>query len=105
MAAALLAIFGGMALFRAANGLYGVMSYSVSQSTRELGVRMALGARASDVLRLVISRGLRLTTAGIVIGAVAAPMLTPLMSNLLYKLSPRPPVACGSAPRVLSGVP
>jgi macrolide transport system ATP-binding/permease protein len=104
LAAALLAIFGGMALFLAAIGLYGVMSYSVSQSTRELGVRMALGARASDVLRLVISRGLRLTTAGIVIGAAAALMLTRLMSNLLYKVSPRDPVAFGSALIVLTAV-
>jgi putative ABC transport system permease protein len=65
---------------------------------------MALGARASDVLRLVISRGLRLTTAGIVIGAVAALMLTRLMSNLLYKVSPRDPVAFGSALIVLTVV-
>src|SRR6266403_3605308 len=104
LAAALLAIFGGMALFLAAIGLYAVMSYSVSQSTRELGLRMALGARASDLLRLVISRGLRLTTAGIVIGAVAALMLTRLMSNLLYKVSPRDPVAFGSALIVLTAV-
>src|SRR5437773_8608500 len=79
LAAALLAIFGGMALFLAAIGLYAVMSYSVSQGTRELGMRIALGARADDVLRLVISRGIRLTAAGIVIGAVAALTLTRLM--------------------------
>src|SRR6266513_2058571 len=97
LAVSLMAIFGGMALFLAAIGLYAVLSYSVSQSTRELGLRMALGARASDVLRLVISRGLRLTTAGIVIGAIAALMLTRLMGNLLYKVSPRDPLAFGFA--------
>jgi ABC-type antimicrobial peptide transport system permease subunit len=93
LAAALLAIFGGMALFLAAIGLFAVMSYSVSQSQRELGLRMALGAGANDVLRLMISRGLRLTIAGIVIGAVAALTLTRLMGNLLYKVSPRDPLA------------
>jgi macrolide transport system ATP-binding/permease protein len=97
LAVTLVALFGGMALFLAAIGLYAVMSYSVSQSTRDLGLRMALGARASDVLRLVISRGLRLTTAGIIIGAIAALMLTRLMGNLLYKVSPGDPLAFGFA--------
>jgi putative ABC transport system permease protein len=97
LAVALLAIFGGMALFLAAIGLYGVMSYSVSQSTRELGVRMALGANTRDLLRIVISRGLRLTIAGIIIGVTAALILTRLMGNLLYKVSPRDPLAFGSA--------
>jgi predicted permease len=97
LAATLIAVFGATALFLAAIGLYAVMSYSVSQSTRDLGMRMALGARASDVLRLVISRGLRLTTAGIVIGAIAALMLTRLMGNLLYNVSPRDPLAFGFA--------
>jgi predicted permease len=97
LAAALLAIFGGMALFLAAIGLYGVMSYSVSQSTRELGVRMALGARAADLLRLVMSRGLALTAAGVLLGAIAGLTLTRLMNNLLYKVSPRDPLAFGSA--------
>src|SRR6266849_5176754 len=104
LAATLLAIFGGMALFLAAIGLYGVMSYSVSQSTRELGVRMALGAGVRDLLRLVISRGLRLTIAGIVIGAGAALTLTRLMGNLLYKVSPRDPIAFGSALIILIAV-
>src|SRR5438477_1634323 len=104
LAATLLAIFGGMALFLAAIGLYGVMSYSVSQSTRELGVRMALGATVRDLLRLVLSRGLRLTIAGVVIGAAAALMLTRLMGNLLYKVSPRDPIAFGAALIILIAV-
>ena len=97
LAVTLVAIFGAMALFLAAIGLYGVMSYTVSQGTRELGLRMALGADAKDLLRLVMSRGLQLTGAGIVIGASAAVMLTRLMGNLLYKVSPRDPFAFGTA--------
>ncbi len=104
LAATLVAIFGGMALFLAAVGLYAVMSYSVSQGTRELGLRMALGASAGDLLRLVISRGLRLTTAGIVIGAVGALTLTRLMGNLLYQVSPRDPIAFGLALIILIAV-
>jgi putative ABC transport system permease protein len=100
----LLAIFGGMALFLASIGLYGVMSYSVSQSTRELGVRIALGAGVRDVLRLVMSRGLRLTIAGVVIGVAAALTLTRLMGNLLYKVSPRDPIAFGAALIILIAV-
>ncbi|PYL46883.1 MAG: hypothetical protein DMF32_11735, partial [Verrucomicrobia bacterium] len=71
--------------------------YSVSQGTRELGLRMALGAGVKDLLGLVMSHGLRLTAAGIVIGAVAAVVLTRLMGNLLYKVSPRDPIAFGTA--------
>jgi macrolide transport system ATP-binding/permease protein len=97
LAATLIAIFGAMALFLAAIGLYAVMSYSVSQSTRELGLRMALGANARDLLRFVVSRGLQLTAAGIVIGGIAALILTRLMGNLLYKVSPHDPLAFGSA--------
>jgi predicted permease len=97
LAATLLGIFGAMALFLAVIGLYAVMSYSVSQGTRELGLRMALGAAGGDVLRLVLWHGLRLTTAGILIGAIAAFVLTRLMGNLLYKVSPRDPLAFGLA--------
>jgi putative ABC transport system permease protein len=93
-----------MALFLAAIGLYGVMSYSVSQSTRELGVRMALGATVRDLLRLVILRGLRLTIAGVAIGLTAALLLTRLMGNLLYKISPRDPIAFGVALIILLAV-
>ncbi|PYK72257.1 MAG: hypothetical protein DME42_09370, partial [Verrucomicrobia bacterium] len=104
LAVALLAIFGGMALFLAAIGLYAVMSYSVSQATRELGMRMALGAGARDILKLVLSRGLRLTIAGIAIGGVAALLLTRLMGNLLYQVSPRDPIAFGVALIILLAV-
>ncbi len=100
LAVTLVAVFGGMALFLAAIGLYAVMSYAVSQSTRELGLRMALGAGVSDLLRLVMSRGLLLTGGGIVLvvlGVVAALTLTRLMGNLLYKVSPRDPLAFGLA--------
>ena len=104
LAAMLIAIFGAMALFLAAIGLYAVMSYSVSQSTRELGMRMALGASGVDLLRLVLSRGLKLTLVGIVLGAVAAFSLTRLMGNVLYKVSPRDPIAFGLALVVLIAV-
>jgi macrolide transport system ATP-binding/permease protein len=104
LAVTLVAVFGAMALFLAAIGLYAVMSYSVSQGTRELGLRMALGADAGSVLRLVLSRGLRLTTAGIALGAIAALVLTRLMGNLLYQVSPRDPLAYGFALLVLLGV-
>jgi len=97
LAVTLLAIFGGMALFLAAIGLYAVMSYSVSQRTHELGLRMALGADAGNLLRLVLSHGLRLTTAGVIVGAITALTLTRLMGNLLYKVSPHDPLAFGSA--------
>jgi predicted permease len=97
LAVTLLAIFGGMALLLAAIGLYAVMSYAVSQNTRELGLRMALGAGVSDLLRLVMSRGLLLTAGGVMLGAIAALVLTRLMGNLLYKVSPRDPFAFGLA--------
>ena len=97
VAVTLVALFGGLALLLAGIGLYGVMSYTVSQSTRELGLRMALGAGASNVLRLMLSRGLLLTTTGIVIGIALALLLTRLLGNLLYQVSPRDPLAFGSA--------
>jgi putative ABC transport system permease protein len=93
----LLAIFGSIALLLSGIGLYGVMSYAVSQSTREMGLRMALGAGASDVLRIVMSQGMILTIAGIGVGTAAALGLTRLMGDLLYKTSPRDPGSFGVA--------
>ena len=97
VAVTLVGVLGGLALLLAAIGLYGVMSYAVSQSTRELGLRMALGAGASDLLRLVFSRGLTLAASGVLLGAVAALGLMRLLGNLLFKVSPRDPLAFGSA--------
>jgi macrolide transport system ATP-binding/permease protein len=97
VAVTLVGVLGALALALAAIGLYGVMSYAVSQSTRELGLRMALGAGTSNLLRLVISRGMALTAGGVALGAAVALGLTRLLGNLLYKVSPRDPVAFGSA--------
>jgi macrolide transport system ATP-binding/permease protein len=99
---ALLSIFGSLALVLAAVGLYGVMAYAVSQSTHELGLRMALGAGRSDLLRLVVSHGLVLTAGGVALGATAALALTRLIENLLYQVSPRDPLAFGSALLVMA---
>ena len=93
----LLGIFGGLAVLLAGVGLYGVMSYTVSQSTREMGLRLALGAEVSSLLRLVFGRGLALTSIGVAIGAAAALVLTRLMGDMLYKVSPRDPVAFAAA--------
>ena len=97
IAVSMLGVFGGLALLLAAIGLYGVMSYTVSQSTRELGLRMALGANVPNLLRLVMSQGLALTSIGVVFGAVAALAMAKLIANLLYKVSPRDPLAFGLA--------
>jgi predicted permease len=98
----LLMIFGGIALLLAAIGLYGVISYNVSQSTRELGLRIALGANASDLMRFVISYAFALTAAGVVLGGAAALVLTRLLGYLLYKVSPRDPVTFGWAVAVMT---
>jgi predicted permease len=97
IAVTILVFFGGLSLVLAAVGLYGVMAATVSQSTRELALRTALGANASDLMRLVVSKGLVLTTIGVGIGALASLELTRLMGYLLYKVSPRDPLAFASA--------
>jgi predicted permease len=97
VAVALVTLFGGLALVLASIGLYGVMSCAVAQSTRELGLRRALGAGTSNVLRLVLSRGLLLATTGIITGIALALILTRLLGGLLYQVSPRDPLAFGVA--------
>jgi putative ABC transport system permease protein len=88
----LLALFGGLAVFIAAIGLYGVISYSVAQRTQEFGVRMALGAQRTDVLKMVVGQGLKLTLMGVGAGIVGALALTRFMSSLLYGVKPTDPV-------------
>jgi macrolide transport system ATP-binding/permease protein len=102
IAVMLFGVFGALAVLLAAIGLYGVMSYTVSQTSRELGLRMVLGARASDVLRLVMSRGLALTASGVALGAAAALVLTRLLGYVLYKVTPRDPLAFASALMVMA---
>jgi putative ABC transport system permease protein len=89
----LLAVFSATALILAIVGIYGVIAYSVAQRTGELGIRMALGADPSDVLKLVVGHGLRLTVVGIAIGLAGALALTRLMSSLLYQTSATDPIA------------
>ena len=100
----LLAVFAGLALVLAAVGLYGVMAYSVTLRTHELGVRMALGARAADVFRLVIGRGMLLAALGVGCGLLASLVLTRVMSSLLYGVSATDPVTFGGVALALAAV-
>src|SRR5260370_38921485 len=91
VAVTLVGVLGALALLLAAVGLYGVMSYAVSQSTRELGLRMALGADVPNLLRLVLSRGLTLTAGGVVFGAAGGLAFSRLLGNLLDPGCPHEP--------------
>lgn len=100
-AAIMIAAFGGLAMLLAAVGLYSVMAYSVTQRRRELGVRMALGAGPGRVLRLIMRGGMALACSGLVLGIIVALASTRLLGYLLYRVSPRDPLAFASAGGVM----
>jgi len=100
--ASLLAIFGGLALLLATIGIYGVMSYVVRQRQREIGIRMALGARGSDILGLMVRQGMRVVALGLGVGLALAFALTRLVANMLFGISPTDPLSFGLTALVLA---
>ena len=102
MGASLLAVFGVLSLVLAVIGIYGVMSYSVSQRTRELGLRMALGADETRVLKLVVKQGVTLAVVGIAVGLGLSFALTRLVSNLLFDVKAHDPLIFAGVPLLLA---
>ena len=100
----LLCVFAVVAFALAAVGVYGIMSYAVKRRTREIGIRMALGARPTDVVRLVVGQGMRLAMTGVVVGVVGAALATRLLTRLLYGVSPTDPATFAAIPVLLAGV-
>jgi putative ABC transport system permease protein len=101
-AALLLGVFASVALLLAAVGIYGVIAYSVSQRTHEIGIRMALGAGSGDVLRMILTHGMRTVAAGIALGLIGSFAATRLMSSLLYEVTATDPVTFGAITALLS---
>ncbi len=100
----LMSIFGGLAVFLAAVGIYGLMAYSVEQRTLEIGIRMALGAQSSDVRNMVVLRGIRLALIGVAIGLATAFGLTRFVRSFLFGVDGLDPLAFLAVPVILSGV-
>ena len=100
----LLGLFAGVALLLTAVGLYGVIAFAVAQRTQEIGIRVALGASRADVLRMVLTRGIVLTMAGIAIGVFGAAALSRLIQSLLYETQPLDPLTYCAVCVALSGV-
>lgn len=102
--ALLFGLFGLIALMMAAIGVYGVAAYTIAQRTREIGIRVALGAARHDVRRLVMLQTVRPTVVGILFGVAGAAMLTPLVASMVYGLAPLDPAAFGIGAAVLVAV-
>jgi ABC-type antimicrobial peptide transport system permease subunit len=102
--AQLIGAFSVLALVLAAIGVYGVIAYWVAQRTRELGIRMALGAQREDVLKLVLGRGMRLAGFGVLAGLVTALAISPLLRSQVYGISMFDPLVFASVPALLLGV-
>jgi len=102
--ATMLLLFSALALLLAAVGIYGVISYDVGRRTREIGIRMALGARPGDAQWLVVARGLRLVGVGVALGIVASLVLTRVLRSLLYEVSPTDPLTLAGTSALLVGV-
>jgi ABC-type antimicrobial peptide transport system permease subunit len=99
----MLAIAGGMALLLGIVGIYGVISYSVSQRTREIGIRIALGARETALTAMIVRQGVLLASAGVALGMAAAAGLTRIMASFLFAVSPVDPVTyCAVAAGLLA---
>jgi putative ABC transport system permease protein len=100
----LLTVFAGIAVFLAAVGLYGVVAYTVTQRTQEIGLRMAIGAAPSDVLRMVVGDGLKLATIGMVLGIAAALGLARVIKSMLFDVTPFDAASYGVTAMVLLAV-
>ena len=96
--------FAGIALLMASLGLYGVMSYMVVQRTREIGIRMAVGARAGDVSKLIVGRGLKLTMIGVTLGLIGAAVSTRALSYFLFGVTATDPLTFAGIAMLLSGI-